>query len=105
MDEEYFLKWILLESELQYNQEKYEVKETEKVIIEIEYEIEYFKNFLADIEKNNLDLWSPIDITSYEDKLIKLNSQLKYYNECRKNIIENLRNSKDYGLNNTIMIT
>lgn len=103
-DEDYFLKWILLESQIQHDQEKNEVKETDKKINMLQYEYEYLKSFLIDVE-NISHLWNPIDIKKYKNKYKKIESEIIYFKECRKYILNKLRDSDDYGLNNNIRIT
>ena len=103
MSEEYFLKWILLESKLQHEQEKYEVKETDKRINELKYDITYFKSYLQDV-KCISEKWNNLDIENIEYSLELCLKEFKYLEECRKDILENLRKSKDYGLSNKIMI-
>ena len=103
MSEEYFLKWILLESKLQYDQEKEEVKETDKRINELKYDITYFKSYLEDV-KHISNNWINLDIENIEYRLRLCNTEFEYLKECRKDILENLRKSKDYGLSNKIMI-
>ena len=103
MSEEYFLKWILLESKLQNDQEKYEVKENDKRINELKSDITYFKSYLEDV-KNISEKWNNLDIENIEYSLELCLKEFKYLEECKKDILEDLRKSKDYGLGNNIIL-
>ena len=78
MSEEYFLKWILLESKLQYEQEKFEVKETDKRINELKYDITYFKSYLEDV-KNISEKWNNLDIENIEYSLELFFKRIKIF--------------------------
>ena len=100
--DEYNLKWILLESKIQYNQEKVETKETNKKIKELEYNIKYYKQYLNDIQYLTC-VWN-----TEENKIKKLLnksiSDLNYFKQAKINILSNLRKSNNYGLSNKIII-
>jgi len=103
MTDEYILKWILLESKLQYEQEKVEIKETDKRIKELQYNIIYFNIYLEDVKQVS-KIWKKLDIENVKYNLDICKSELIKLKEYKKNILENLRNNKEYGLSNTIII-
>jgi len=102
MNDEYYMKWILLESEIIHNQEILETKENTKIINELENSIKYYKQYLEDI--NFLTCEWNTDKEKIEKQLKIDTNKLKYFIDCRNLILNDLRKSKNYGLSDIVYL-